>query len=75
MKGHHPNIILDFVSDGCTGVWQACDVGIQRIFKHSLKHLYHEDIINTILKQIDEGADTIEVNKKLGVCEIKVYLG
>jgi hypothetical protein len=75
MKGNHPNIILDFVSDGCMGVWQACDVGIQRIFKHSLKCSYHEDIVNAILKQIDEGADTIEVNKKLGVCEIKVCLG
>jgi hypothetical protein len=67
MKGHYPNIILDFVPGGCTGVWQACDVGIQRIFKHSLKHSYHEDVVSTILRQIDEGADTIEVNKKLGV--------
>jgi hypothetical protein len=28
----HPNIILDFVPAGCTGVWQACYIGIQRIF-------------------------------------------
>jgi hypothetical protein len=29
MKTNHPNIILDFVPGGCTGLWQACDVGIQ----------------------------------------------
>jgi hypothetical protein len=66
MKTHHPNIIIDFVPGGCTGVWQACDVGIQRIFKHSLKRLYHEDVVAAILKQIDDDVE-IKVDKKLGV--------
>jgi hypothetical protein len=64
---HHPNIILDFVPGGCTGVWQACDVGIQRIFKHSLKRSYHEDIVAAILKQIDDDVDAIELDKRLGI--------
>jgi hypothetical protein len=67
MKAKHSNIILDFVPGGTTGVWQACDVGIQRIFKHSLKRSYHEDVVAAILKQIDDGVDTIEVDKKLGI--------
>ena len=67
MKTHHPNIILDFVPARCTGVWQACDVGIQRIFKHSVKRSYHEDVVAAILKQIDEDADTIRVDKRLGI--------
>jgi hypothetical protein len=56
---HYPNIILDFVPAGCTGVWQACDVGIQHIFKYSLKRLYHEDVVDAILKQIEDNVKTI----------------
>lgn len=66
MKTHHSNIILDFVPAGCTGVWQACDVGIQRVLKHSLKRSYHEDVVATILKQMDDEVD-ITINKRLGV--------
>jgi hypothetical protein len=61
MKAHHPNIILNFVPGGTTGVWQACDVGMQCS--------YHEDIVNTILKQIDDGTDIVRIDKKLGVLQ------
>jgi hypothetical protein len=67
MKAHHPNIIMHYVPAGCTGVFQACDVGIQRIFKHSLKRSYHQDVVAEILDQIDGGNETIIVEKKLGV--------
>jgi hypothetical protein len=67
MKTHHPNIILDFVPGGCTSVWQACDTGIQWIFKHSLKWSYHEDVLSAILKQIEDNAGTIQVDKHLGI--------
>lgn len=63
----HPNIILNFVPGGTTGVWQACDVGMQRIFKHSLKRSYHEDVVKVILKQIEDGADIIEIDKRLAI--------
>jgi hypothetical protein len=69
MKAQHSNIILDFVPGGTTGVWQACDVGIQHIFKHSLKCSYHEDDVAVILMQINDGMDTIEVDKKLGILQ------
>ena len=61
-----PNIILNFIHAGCTSVFQACDVGIQRIFKHSLKQSYHKDVVAGILKQIDDGADTIQIKKAVG---------
>jgi hypothetical protein len=67
MKEHHPNIIMHYVPAGCTGVFQACDVGIQRIFKHSLKRSYHQDVVAEILEQIDNGEKSIIVEKKLGV--------
>ena len=69
MGAHHPNIILDFVPGGTTGVWQACDVGMQRIFKHSLKRSYHEDVVRVILKQIEDATDIIEIDKRLAVLQ------
>jgi hypothetical protein len=38
------------IPGGCTGVWQACNIGIQCIFKHSLKCSYHEDIVTVIIQ-------------------------
>jgi len=66
MKTHHPNIILDFVPAGCMGVWQACNVGIQRVLKHSLKCSYHEDVVAAILKQMDDDVE-ISIDRKLGL--------
>jgi hypothetical protein len=37
MWATHPNILVDFVPGRCMPVWQACDTGIQCVFKHSLK--------------------------------------
>lgn len=67
MKTNHPNIILHFVPGGCTGVMQPCDVGIQRILKHSFKRSYHSDIVDEILVQIDHQSQSITIDKKLGL--------
>jgi hypothetical protein len=67
MKNEHPTIILDYVPGGCTGLFQPCDVGIQRLFKHSLKRSYHEDIVEEILGKIDSGQEKIIIEKKLEV--------
>lgn len=40
-----PWIIRDFVPGGCTGIWQPCDVGIQRFIKASIRRSQHEDIV------------------------------
>ena len=65
MKGNHPNIILDYVPGGCTGVAQPCDVGIQRPLKLSMKRTYHEDIITEVLKQIDAKSEVINIDSRL----------
>lgn len=36
-KETHPELILIFVPAGCTGIFQPCDVGLQRLFKHNIK--------------------------------------
>ncbi|KAG1724392.1 uncharacterized protein EDB91DRAFT_1032393, partial [Suillus paluster] len=50
-----------------TGVMQPCDVGVQRIFKHSLKWSYHEDIVRSISQQIDNGTENILFDKRKAV--------
>ena len=37
MKEAHPELILIYVLAGCTGIFQPCDVGLQRLFKHNIK--------------------------------------
>lgn len=65
MKSFHPNIILDFVPGGCTGVGQPCDVGIQRPLKLSMKRTYHEDIVSEVLEQIDTKSEVITIDSRL----------
>lgn len=67
MKTHHPTIILDYVPAGCTGIMQPCDIGVQHIFKHSLKRSYHEDIVRSISQQIDNGTENILFDKQKAV--------
>jgi hypothetical protein len=67
MKTNHPNIILHYVPGGCTGVFQACDVGIQRLFKHSLKRSYHEDVVSDVLAQVEAKATKVEIDKRVEV--------
>ena len=75
MKKSHLNIIIHYVPAGCTGVFQPCDVGIQRIMKHSLKQSCLHDIVDKILVQVDEGKTDITVDKTTGFCTIEPYLG
>lgn len=67
MKTNHPNIILHFIPGGCTGVFQPCDVGIQRIMKHSLKRSCHHDLVEEILGQVDTGKQQVTIDKTVGV--------
>ncbi|HEV7738636.1 MAG TPA: hypothetical protein VGO47_14845 [Chlamydiales bacterium] len=48
MREHHPSIIVLFVPANCTGVFQPCDVGIQRPLKLSIKRSSHEDVVREI---------------------------
>ena len=66
MHNNHPNIILDYVPGGCTGVGQPCDVGIQRPLKLSAKCSYHEDVVVEYSKQLDDGKETLILSDKLG---------
>lgn len=66
MANNHPNIVLQYVPAGCTGVFQACDVGIQRILKHSLKRSHQRDVVDDVLEQLQEKKEKLELHRKVG---------
>lgn len=53
MRINYPNIILDFIPGGCTGVSQPLDVGINRPFKAA----YHAHVVETLVAQMDRGEE------------------
>ncbi|RDB20753.1 hypothetical protein Hypma_012086, partial [Hypsizygus marmoreus] len=65
----HDTIIVLFVPACLTGLMQPCDVGFQRIFKHSLKVSAHDDVVQEVLQQLASGTavDDVIINTTLGV--------
>lgn len=60
MRKTWPWITLDFVPGGCTGIWQPCDVGIQRPFKLAIKRAQLEDVVAETMSQLGKrGRDGI----------------
>jgi hypothetical protein len=45
MADNYPWIVLVFVPGGCTGIFQACDIGLQRIFKIGIRNAAHADVV------------------------------
>ena len=68
MLTNHPSIILNFVPSGYTGVHQLCNVGIQRPLKLSVKKSYHEDVVEDLLLQANQGTSTPKL--KEGIKEL-----
>ena len=64
----HPSIIRDYVPGGCTGIFQPCDVGIQKLFKAAVRCRQHEDIIEETLQQLKQGIapDRLRLDTQLG---------
>jgi hypothetical protein len=52
MKQEYPWITLEFVPGGCTGLWQPCDVGIQRPLKLAIKRHQQADVVQETLTQL-----------------------
>ncbi|KAG9085058.1 hypothetical protein FRC06_003753 [Ceratobasidium sp. 370] len=45
LKATYPWIMLMYIPGGCTGLFQACDVGIQRVLKLAIRNASHTDIV------------------------------
>lgn len=69
MKGEYVWIIVIFIPGGCTGLLQACDVGIQKILKLAIKKTAHADVVSETLAQLKKGVlpQQVHVKKNIGV--------
>jgi hypothetical protein len=68
LHAEYPWIVTDFIPAGCTGLWQPCDVGIQRPLKLAIKQCQQNDLVQTTLLQLESGIDPsqIKVDATLG---------
>ena len=69
MGDNYPWILVRYVPGGCTGIFQPCDVGIQRILKHAMKKTALSHIVKETVALLDNNEDpgTILLTKTVGV--------
>lgn len=69
MQESYPWILVRYVPGGCTGVFQPCDVGIQRILKHAMKKTALSHIVKETVAHLNNNEDpgTILLAKTIGV--------
>jgi hypothetical protein len=53
----YPWIVLDFVPGGLTGLWQVCDVGIQKPFKQAIRQAQLEDMVSETMGYLKDGVE------------------
>jgi hypothetical protein len=68
VNDNYPWIELHFVPGGCTGLFQPCDVGIQRPFKQAIKRAQLADIVNSTIEHL-------RVNEDPAALELDVTIG
>lgn len=61
MQKHYPWIRIHYIPANCTGLFQPCDVGIQRILKLAIKRTVLKDIVDDTMKQINAGVEPSKV--------------
>lgn len=61
IKQEHPELIILYVPAGCTGVFQPCDVGLQRLFKHNVKKSASQYFVNAVQKDREQGVLPLDI--------------
>jgi len=61
LKDTYTWLIVIFVPAGCTGIFQPCDLGLQRVYKHHICLVASNYFISMVRSQIEEGICPEEV--------------
>ena len=69
MRKCYPWIRIHYIPANCTGLFQPCDVGIQRILKLAIRRTALKDIVDDTMQQLNGGVkpDKVVFEKKLGI--------
>lgn len=67
MWENHREIILLYVPGGCTGLFQPCDIGIQRPLKQALVSCQNAAHVQEAISLLQSGepCDALELNESL----------
>jgi hypothetical protein len=61
MRAKYPWIRIHYVPANCTGLFQPCDVGIQRILKLAIRRSALKDIVDDTMRQLNAGIEPSKV--------------
>ncbi len=69
IKTEHPEIVVLYIPTGCICLFQPCDVGLQRLFKHTVKQLASQFFGNHVQRKRINGTthEDICLPTKIGV--------
>ena len=69
MTREFPWICIHFIPENCTGLFQPCDVGIQRVLKLAIKRSALSDVIDNTMGQLKSGVtpDKVTFEKRMEV--------
>ncbi|KAG9121183.1 hypothetical protein FRC07_002967 [Ceratobasidium sp. 392] len=61
MSAQYPWITILYVPGGCTGLFQACDVGLQRMLKLAIRQASHNDVVAETVRALESGTSPEDV--------------
>jgi hypothetical protein len=67
----YPWIRIHYVPANCTGLFQPCDVGIQRVLKLAIRRSALQDIINNTMEQLGKGIEPAMVTFEKGLPAVR----
>ena len=71
MEANYQWILIRYVPGGCTGVFQPCDVGIQRILKHAMRKTALSHVVNETIAHLEKDKDPGTIVLEKGICELR----
>jgi hypothetical protein len=80
VKRRWPWIVLDYVPGGCTGLWQPCDIGIQRPFKLRILQCQLDNIVketSSYLEQDNTLPSSLVLDTTIGTlcdCDVRWFV-
>lgn len=61
MRKNYPWIRIHYIPANCTGLFQPCDVGIQRVLKLAIRRSALKDVVDDTMQQLRDGVEPSKV--------------
>jgi len=71
MRDNYPWIFVRYIPGGCTGIFQPCDVGIQRILKHAMRKAALSHVVKETVAHLSNNTDPGTIVLEKGIRELR----